>query len=359
MTSNTQKRILWWGRHGNYGPNYPRNRTIIKCLKDLDHEVIEFQPRISKLANLEATLNAFKDIDLVWVPCFRQRDLAAAARWARKRNIPLVFDPLISAYDKRVNEKRKFSADSRRAKRLLKWEKKLYALADIVIADTRCHKQYFVDQLGCEEDKVLVIPVSAEEALFFPKTMPKNEIPEVLFFGTFIGLQGPTYIAESVTHYDGPKIKLTFLGDGPERAQCERIIQQTNNPKVEVTFEDWIPFHDLPDRIRQSDICLGVFGTGEKSLRVIPNKVYQALACGKPVVTMKGGAYPPALDSCNGVNFVTAGTPADIALSISNILKKDLPLLSEEAARMYSKYFSNQTISLTLRELLKGFKNTK
>ncbi len=359
MTSNTQKRILWWGRHGNYGPNYPRNRTIIKCLKDLGHEVIEFQPRISKLANLEAKLNAFNNIDLVWVPCFRQRDLSAATRWARKRNIPLVFDPLISAYDKQVNEKKKFTADSGRAKRLLKWEQKLFAKADVVIADTACHKQYFIDQLGCSPDKVAVIPVSAEEALFYPKAAPINPEPEVLFFGTFIGLQGPSYIADSIKFYEGPSIKLTFLGDGPERPQCEQICQQINNPKVNVQFEDWIPFHDLPDRIRQADICLGVFGTGEKSFRVIPNKVYQALACGKPVITMRGDAYPAELSTREGIDFVSAGAPSEIAEAIGCMLKKNATVLSEDAVKMYSKHFSNQSISFTLAELFKGFSKAR
>ncbi len=358
MTSDTKKRILWWGRHGNYGPNYPRNRTIIKCLKNLGHEIIEYQPRLSKLAALEASLHAFGNIDLIWVPCFRQRDLSAASRWGKKRNIPVVFDPLISAYDKRVHEKKKYSTDSSRAKRLLRWEQRLFAKADRVIADTSSHKQYFIDQLNCAENKVTVIPVSAEEELFYPKDMPKNKRPEVLFFGTFIGLQGPTYIAESIKYYNGPPITLTFLGDGPERKQCEAICQNVDNLSVNVRFEEWIPFHDLPNRIRQSDICLGVFGTGDKSFRVIPNKVYQALACGKPVVTMQGGAYPIALTTNSGIAFVPPGSPSKIAEEIGNLLKRDVSSLSDKAAKMYSQYFSNQSISLTLIDIIEGLKKS-
>ena len=47
----------------------------------------------------------------------------------------------------------------------------------------------------------MFLPVGAEEALFKPQAKRANQMPEALFFGTFIGLQGATYIAEAVAHY--------------------------------------------------------------------------------------------------------------------------------------------------------------
>ena len=352
MAIHTNKKILWWGRHGNYGPDYPRNRTIIKCLKEQGHEIINFQPKFSRLASLEAKLHNFKEIDLVWVPCFRQRDLLEASRWAKKHQIPLVFDPLISAYDKRVNEKQKYLSSSVRAKRLLSWEQNLFAAADILIADTESHKKYFIKQLNCQADKIHVIPVSAEETLFYPKKSTIKTTPEFLFFGTFIGLQGATHIAEAIKYYDGPPIQLSFLGDGPERNLCESICQQNTNPQINITFENWIPFHKLADRIHQADFCLGIFGLGEKSSRVIPNKVYQALACGKPVITMYSSSYPENIKNGEGIFFVSAGNPEEIAKTIKEAINSDTHLLAESAYTIYSKYFSNKSITKTLNILI-------
>jgi glycosyltransferase involved in cell wall biosynthesis len=41
----------------------------------------------------------------------------------------------------------------------------------------------------------------------------------------------------------------------------------------------------LPALVAGHDVCLGIFGTGPKALRVVPNKVFQGAAAGCAVVT--------------------------------------------------------------------------
>ena len=358
MLQGVGKKILWWGRLGNYGPDYPRNRTVIDCLQSIGFEVVPFQPKLSVLADIEARFKNFNEIRAVWVPCFRQRDVTAAARWCRRNNIPLIFDPLISAYDKRINERQKYSARSLRGRRLLAWERKLFAVADHVIADTQCHKAYFAECLNYPLEQISVIPVSAEEGLFFPQELPVNPLPEALFFGTFIGLQGAQFIAQSLQHYTGPAFQLTFLGQGADRAKCEEICLEHKNDLVSVVFEDWLPFQDLPKRICQADLCLGVFGTGAKAGRVIPNKVYQGLACGKTVLTMKGDAYPlEVLESGAGIAWVQPGSPAAIAAAIGDLFApKNLAQTRSQVLpyQTYSLHFSNESIRQTLSALISG-----
>ena len=42
---------------------------------------------------------------------------------------------------------------------------------------------------------------------------------------------------------------------------------------------------EVPEKLAEADVCLGIFGDTEKAQRVIPNKVYEAMAMGKPVIT--------------------------------------------------------------------------
>ena len=155
-----RKKVLWWGR---FDPEYSRNRILRQAYAALDWDIIDFHPLLSRTADIEALLRRVPKTDLVHVPCFRQRDMAAARRYARWRGLPLIFDPLISAYDKQVFERGKIPAHSPRAERLLREERGLFQAADIVFADTTEHAHYFVETLGVAQDKVRVVYVGAEE----------------------------------------------------------------------------------------------------------------------------------------------------------------------------------------------------
>ena len=130
-TSN--KNILWWGR---FDPNYSRNRILRSLLLECGYSLQDFIPRSSFLAPIEAVFTSFDKPAALWVPAFRQRDYSAARRFADRHSLPLIFDPLISAWDKAVFERNKFSQNSSKSRRLLAWEQSLFSRADLVIADT-------------------------------------------------------------------------------------------------------------------------------------------------------------------------------------------------------------------------------
>ena len=328
--------LLWWGR---FDPEYSRNRILRSLMEKHGIGVGDFRPQSSLLGSIEAAIRRPDPGVALWVPCFRHRDFNSARRYADKQGLKLIFDPLISSWDKAVYERQKYPIDHRKAKALLQWERSLFAGADIVVADTRPHAEFYIDQLGAPASHTHVVPVGAEES-HFTRQPPRgpSDSPEVLFFGSFISLQGPQYIIEAARMV--PEVRWTLLGDGPLRNHCETATKDVPN----VLFEDWIPYQKLPRRIARADLLLGIFGDSPKADRVIPNKVYQALACGRPVVTRQANAYPSEVmaNPRSGIVFIPPADPDAIALEVSNLIAKPkiLSALATQAGITYEHYFS-------------------
>ena len=339
---------LWWGR---FDPGYGRNRILRGLLAELGWRVADFRPHVSALGDLEYRLRGGGRVDLVWVPCFRQRDLAAGARVARRLGVPLVADPLVSAWDKQVLERGKFAPDSVRAQRLLRWEQTRLQAADRVLADTDAHARFFADAFGLAAARLAVVPVGAEEALFRPAPPAAGSPPEVLFFGSFIGLQAPQVIVEAARRYQGPAARWTLLGEGPLRAACEDAARGLDH----VRFEPPVAYASLPARIHRAQVLLGVFGDSDKAARVIPNKVYQSLACARPVVTREAPAYPEAVRrEQGGLHFVPPADADALAAAVGRLLAAPASLADEggRAIAIYRRCFGNDRIRQALASLL-------
>ncbi len=348
ITAGPTKTMLWWGR---FDAGYSRNRVLRHLLQEAGWRLRDFVPLISSFGMVEALLKKIDKPDAVWVPAFRQRDFQSARNFADRHHVPLIFDPLISAWDKQVYERKKFRTTDRHARNLQKFEKKMFSRADLVIADTKPHGQFFIDELSAPADKTHVIPVGAEERLFTQQAAhAPDHPPEIFFYGSFINLQGTETIVEAAVQV--PEARWVLLGNGPQRKICEQKCEGHGH----IRFEDPLPYEKLPERIGQADILLGIFGASPKAGRVIPNKVYQALACGRPLVTRQSPAYPEPLQNSrnSGVFFVPPANPGALAAAVRALLcdPLTLPRLGFQARNSYDVWFSENHIREALAVVL-------
>jgi len=339
--------LLWWGRADS---DYSRNRIVLKLLAQLGVRVSFFRPLFSRTGNIEAYLKRLTRPDMIWVPCFRQNDIRSASFKARKWNVPLVADPLISAYEKEIFEKNKAPQDSLKAEKLRLWEQDLFARADILVADTPTHGTFFQYTLGVDPQKTAVLYVGAETDLFTPQPLPPDDAPfEILFYGSYLQLQGVDVIIEAAKK-SPPNLQWVILGEGNLRASMEKQAQGAAN----IRFEPWIPYKQLPARIARAHILLGIFGTTVKANLVIPNKMFQAMAVGRPVITRYSDAFQDTLAGSDIIGWTPPGD-ADALSALVNrwaMHPQDLAQRGRATRKLLDDYFSMDKLAVMLENIL-------
>jgi glycosyltransferase involved in cell wall biosynthesis len=112
----------------------------------------------------------------------------------------------------------------------------------------------------------------------------------------------------------------------------------------------------LPERIHRADILLGVFGETQKAGRVIPNKVFQALASGRPVVTRVSEAYPAAARQSEAMAWVPPGDAHALADAVAAWASEPARLAARnQAARdLYESCFAATVVRAQLAAALDG-----
>lgn len=306
------KKVLFWGR---FDPGYSRNRVYAALFRELGWDVDYFFVKwFPKFGDWEAAVRGLSRRplpDLVWVPVCRQRDILAACRWAHRRGVKVLFDPMISAWDKKVLEQRKWRADEPRAKRLLARETALMNAPDMVTWDTSCHLEFCARTFGVPRERLRVLLTGTDESVFRPQAAepPAGGPFRVLYHGAYLPLHGTEYIVEAARLTEGEGIQWDFLGWGAYKAATEAKAAGISN----IRFLDKVPYVDVPKVICAHDVVLGVFGTTEKASRVIGNKVYECMACARPTINEFCTGYPPEAKDCRAITFVPPGDAKAIA----------------------------------------------
>jgi glycosyltransferase involved in cell wall biosynthesis len=268
-------------------------------------------------------------------------DLPAARRVAKGR--PVIFNPLVSLADTLVGDRRRFRADSLAARALVAIDQHAFGAADLVVADTAAQAELF-RRLGAR--RVEVCFVGAEERLFTPGwARPPEDEFTALFVGKLIPLHGLQTILGAARL--APELRFRIAGSG----QLGPLL--AHRP-ANVEHVPWIDYALLPGELSRASCALGIFGTSAKAARVIPNKAFQALACGTPLVTADTPAARELLRDEESALLVPAGDPQALAAALRR-LAADEELqrrLSIGGLAAYREHASEDVLGLRWRELV-------
>lgn len=241
------------------------------------------------------------------------------------RRIPVAFDIFISLYDTIVCDRRMLKESSFAARCLLALEGAAIRTADIPFMDTAAHARRIERLFGLPEGRIGDVWVGAETEAFQATGMPaRTGRPlRVLFYGQFIPLHGIDTIVAAAALLRDADIDWILVGRGQESGRIDAMLAADPLPRV--TRIPWIDYRELGKQMVDADVCLGIFGTSEKAASVIPNKVFQIVAAGRPLVTRDSPAIRELFEADSPcLRLVSPGDPHALAEAL-RALADELP----------------------------------
>ena len=322
---------------GIYDPSYSRNGILMKGLKLNGVEVIECNAtrgRIKKYFSLfikHWKIRGKYDVMIVAFPGYQAIILAKLL--TRK---PIILDAFFSIYDSEVLDRK--STGPKTLSALYYWFLDWLSckLADKVMLDTKAHINYFRELFSLSEEKFIRVLLGADDQIIKRVQAPARDYLLVHFHGIATPLQGVSYILEAAKLLAAENIKFNLIGNKiKKRAAAAAAGGNVNLIKT-------LPYRELADIMAEADVCLGIFGDSAKTQAVIPNKVYEALAAGKAVITADTPAARELLSDKVNCLFCRVADAEDLADKI-RLLKRDTGLRRQIALNGYQLFIGELT----------------
>lgn len=173
------------------------------------------------------------------------------------------------------------------------FEKKVYENADRIVAITPMLSDYVIN-LGASKDKVELLFTGVDTNQFNPEIDPtklrneldlSNDCKVIVFIGTLFEFCGMDRYIEQFPEIlkEFPETKLIVVGGGFLHEKLKKLVKDL---KLEdsVILTGFQPYEMMPQYLNLADICINPFQINDTTRDIMPGKILQYLACGKPVI---------------------------------------------------------------------------
>ncbi len=345
---------------GTYERSYPRSQVLRAGLIARGHEVIECHvpvwertphkagsflrsgalvASVARAGWAWATIlvreRRIGPVDAVMAGYPAQLDAPLARAIARRRGVPLIVDMMIAFGDTLGGDR---GRAGRWMTRLLSgMDRQLVCGADVVLADTQANADWIAREFPRARGRVVVVAVGADPERFPERPQPTPPV-RALFVGKLAPLHGLGVVLDAARYPGVPPLRI--IGSGQLADWLAGELARNRPPGLE--HVPWVPYAQLGEELARAHICLGIFGGSDKASRVVPNKVWQAMAVGRPIVTADTPGAREVLRDGQDAVLVPTGDAAALAAALAR-LAQDPELrarLGAQARRRYEEYGS-------------------
>jgi glycosyltransferase involved in cell wall biosynthesis len=142
----------------------------------------------------------------------------------------------------------------------------------------------------------------------------------MLFMGWLYAFSGVKEVADELNSSNQfPNIKLLVLGKGDLWGYLESVANE-HAGKKRIILVRWKSFKEVPKYILASDVCLLPALPVDIMMNIVPIKMYEYMAAGKPVIATRLPGLLKEFGQDNGVVYVNG--PRDVLEAVSKLTRE-------------------------------------
>jgi glycosyltransferase involved in cell wall biosynthesis len=243
--------------------------------------------------------------------------------------------------------------------RLSEWlEKFLYRRADCVVINSPGYEAHVLER-GAKVIHLVANGVDttkfdpAEEGRTFKRAHNLKGKFVVLYAGAH-GLSNDlgTILKAANSLREHKEIQFVLMGDGKEK---DRLIAKAKSLDLDnVHFLPSVPKEEMPEHLAAADACVAILKPVEAFKTTYPNKVFDYLAAGRPIILAIDGVIREVVEDAEAGIFVKPGNPDVLAKAILQLEReRDLGRRMGLAGRCYvEEHFNRSDHAAKLLEIM-------
>ncbi|KAA3612247.1 MAG: glycosyltransferase [Calditrichaeota bacterium] len=339
---------------------YSRTHVILHTLQKMGHDVHAILPPDKSFLHYPKLLLQFlftiRKCDLVVVGFYGHFLILFVRLITRK---PILFDALVSTFfvmrDRGQSNKGGFKDQI-----FFLLDKVAMSAADKIILESNDHTLARARVFRLPESRFKRIYLPTIDATVYPQKIKKSLVPFLVHFhGEFAPFHGVKYILEAAKILENEAVIFRIIGDGITAAEDKRLAAELDLQNCE--FIERVPFVELPERMSEAGVCLGIFGDTVRTHHELTNKVIEAMAAGCALITAKNAPVQELLQHEKSALLVPPADAKALAAAILQ-LKTDSALrdkLGHNARKIYLEKCSLEIFQREFNQVLNDLMQNK
>ncbi len=206
----------------------------------------------------------------------------------------------------------------------------IYRRADRVVAVSPAIAAYLIERRRLPAEKVRVVENGVDLDRYAPASpdpvwrarLQRGGRTVISYIGTLGNASYLWTLLEAAKRLRDslPEAVFALVGEGAERGALEA--KAASDRLTNVCFHGEQPRAEIPKIIGASDICLVLLRKDEVFKTVIPSKLLEYMACGRPVILGVDGQARAILEAARAGVFVPPQDPAALAAAIRDLVAR-------------------------------------